>query len=341
MMQPTIQTLVHKSKLLEKNPLGDPSERALPVYLPPNYDAKRKDPYPVMYILAGWSGRGARYLNDDGVFSAPLPESFDRMIQKEESPPFIVVFPDCSTKLGASQYVNSTSTGPYMDYLCDELIPFVDSKFHTYGDAVHRGVLGHSSGGFGAMVTTMMRPGSFSYLCSSAGDSWYDFIYKASIPTMIRIIKNAGGVEKFLQKFLSSPNPTGLLSKDDCETMMNLSMCACYAPNPNVPILKGDVYFDLETGETIPSVWEKFLAWDPVHMVDRYVDNLKKLRWIHFEAGTEDEYALHIGHRQVAKKLDKHGIKYVLEEYPGKHGGHHYRMAYRIKRILEAMKASC
>lgn len=336
-MSSSVVVLTHDSQLLKGNAMGDPHVRKLPVFLPPSYDAHRSEPYPVVYLLSGWSGRGARYLNDEGVFVQSLPDRLSQMMSSGQMRSAIVVFPDCGTKLGASQYVNSTANGPYMDYLCDELIPYIDERFNTARDPRFRGITGHSSGGFGALATVMIRPDRFSSVLSSAGDTWYEYLYAATIPEMIRTLGKAGGVQAFIEKFLSSPNPMGLLSPDDGLTMMNLSMCACYAPNLSVPLLKGDVYFDLHTGELIPSVWEKFLSWDPVHMVDRHASALKQMKWIRLEAGTDDEYGLHIGHRRFAKKLDAQRIKYEIEEYPGKHGGHHYRYGERLRRMLDQM----
>jgi len=334
---PNIRYVKHESKLLEDNPMGDPYVRHFPVYVPPGYDPKRSEPYPIVYLLAGWAGRGARYINDEGVFLPSLPQTFDEMIHKKQMHPVIVAFPDCGTKFGASQYVNSTANGPYMDYLCDEIVPFIDGEFHTHKSREFRGIAGHSSGGFGALVTSMIRSDCFASVCSSAGDSWFEYLYTTCIPTMIKLIHEAGGVEKFIKEFFLKPNPLGLSSQDQGETMMNLSMCSCYTPNLSVPVLKGDLYFDLHTGELIPEVWKKFLAWDPVYMVDEHVESIKKLTWIHLEAGSEDEYGLHIGHRQISKKFKNHGIEHVIEEYPGRHGGHHYRFGERIKRMLERM----
>ena len=332
-----IRYLQNESRLLKGNPMGDPYVRRLPVYLPPGFTDKPREPYPVIYLLSGWGGRGVRYLDDGGAFTPTLPESLDRLIASGEMRPVIVAFPDGTTKLGASQYVNSDANGPYMDYLCDELVDFVDRTFPTHREPRFRGLVGHSSGGFGALATAMLRPDRFLNLCSSAGDSWYEYLYVQAIPTMIRVLAKVGGVQAFIEKFLSSPNPLGLLPRDDGETMMNLSICACYAPNLSVPVLKGDLYFDPETGDLVPEIWKKFLAWDPVYMVGRHVESLKKLRWIHLEAGTEDEYGLHIGHRKIARKLLSLGVGQIHEEYPGKHGGHHYRMSQRIQRMVRRM----
>lgn len=337
MATPDIRTLEHTSQLLAGNLMGDPHVRRLPVYAPPGYDENRAEPYPVLYLLAGWSSRGARYFEDGGAFGESLPERFDRMIGDGTARPFVAVFPDCTTRLGASQYIDSAANGPYMRYLCDELVPFVERHFHVARDARYRGLLGHSSGGFGALVTAMLRPDAFRSICSSAGDGWYAHLYVGPIPKVIHVVEQEGGVVPFIEAFLKSPDPWGLLPPDHGLAMMCLGMCTCYAPNLDVPVLKGDLYFDLETGELVPDVWGKFLAWDPVLMVERHLDALRSMRWIHLEAATEDEYGLHLAHRQLARRLREHGLSPVVDEYPGKHGGHHYRFGDRVRRMLDAM----
>ncbi len=337
---PDVRWLHHESRLLANNPMGDPHARTFPVYVPPGYDADSSRGVPAVFLLAGWSGRGARYLEDGGAFSASLPERLDEAILTDAMSPVIVVMPDCATRLGASQYVNSVAVGPYMDYLCDELVPFIDREFRTDARAEARGILGHSSGGFGALVTAMKRPDRFRLVCSSAGDGWYDYLYRAGIPTMIRVIARAGSVEQFIARYLESPNAMGLLSREESETMMNLNMCACYAPNLAVPVLRGDLYFDLSTGAIRPDVWAKFLAWDPVEMVSTHLGALRQMHWIHLESGTDDEYGLHLAHRQFASRLRAHAIAHVVDEYPGRHGGHHYRFASRIARMLSAIRPS-
>jgi enterochelin esterase family protein len=327
----------HDSELLRDNPLGDPHVRGVPVYLPPDYSDRRKEPYPVVFMLAGWSGRANAYLSDRGAFSPRLADELDRLTEQREMRPTIVVFPDCSTRLGASQYVNSAATGPYMDYLCDELVDWVDRRFHTHASRDYRGVVGHSSGGFGALVTGMLRSDRFAAICSSAGDSFFEHCFRSEIPTVIRELRDAGGVKSFVDAFLANPNPCELLSHDKIVSMLYLSMASCFAPNPAVPVIHGDLWFDLETGETVDEPYKRLLDWDPVHMVARHLTELRALRWIHLEAGSEDEHGLHLGHRQFAARLRKHGIDYVLEEYPGGHRGHHHRNPYRVRRMVDRM----
>lgn len=329
-----VRAFEHTSELLAANLWGDPHVRKVHVYLPPGYSERRPEPYPVIFLLAGWSGRGAHYLADGGAFSWSIPEKLDEQIGKGEIPPVIVVMPDGTSRLGCSQYVNSSVNGPHMDYLCDELVDWVDGRFHTHHSRDHRGVIGHSSGGFGALAVGMMRADRFGAICSSAGDSWYEHLYLQGLPDTVREIDRAGGVGPFVGNWLASPNPVGLFSREALLTMLQLSMPSCYLPNPDVPHIAGDLWFDTRTGEIIPEVFARLLRWDPVHMVEHHVTALKSLRWIHLECGHDDEWGLHLGHRQIAARLARHGIEHVIDEYPGKHGGHHYRMPERIRRMV-------
>ena len=334
-----VRAFVHRSEVLKNNAWGDPHERKVHVYLPPSYSERRKEPYAVVFLLAGWSGRGAHYLADGGAFSPTLPDRLDQLIETKQMPPVIVVMPDGTSRLGASQYVNSPVNGAHMDYLCDELVEWVDERFHTHKSRYFRGVVGHSSGGFGALALGMMRSDRFGAICSSAGDCWYEHLYTHTIPLTISTIARAGGVGPFVDRYVQNPNPRFLLGDAATVTMLNLSMCCCYTPNVNVPHIKGDLWFDLDTGALIKDVFKRLLAWDPLHMLEHHVSELRSLQWIHLEAGDEDEWGLHLGHRQLSAKLQRHGIDHVIDEYPGKHGGHHYRMPERITRMLEHMGA--
>lgn len=318
-------------KALKGFPMGDPSLRRFPVYLPPGYSAKSE--LPVVYFLAGFSGKGAGYINESSAFDIGLPTRFDKAICENRLKPFIGVFPDGSSKLGCSQYVNSPALGNYMDYLCDELVPFIESKFGASSDPHKRFLVGHSSGGFGALVTAFLRPEVFKSICSSAGDGFYEINILPSVAYAVGEIAKAGGVEKFIQSFLAGPS-TAYYSSNKFSTMLTLAMAPCYAPNLKAAPVYGDLFFDLHTGEIIPESWEKYLAWDPVRMVEKHAKNIQKLDFILLESGADDEHGLHLAHRQLAKKFQKLGVPHDIQEYPGKHGGHHWRFEDRLTRLL-------
>src|SRR5947209_11376473 len=135
---------VLSSEALRGNALGDPSQRPVWVYLPPGAeDGTRR--YPTIYVLQGFTHNVEDWWNRT-AFRPTVPELVDECFGSGTEAPAIVVFVDAWTRLGGSQFINSPGTGRYLDYLCDDLVPFVDATFPTLADARHRGIAGHSSG---------------------------------------------------------------------------------------------------------------------------------------------------------------------------------------------------
>lgn len=325
-----IEWIEHTSTAIAGFPMGDNATRSFPLYLPPGYH-RSQEKYPAVFFLAGYSGKGSAYLSDDSAFGVPLQTRFDRAIEEKKLRPFIGVFPDLTSRFGHSQYVNSPAFGNYLDYLTEELPLAVDSQFRTIASASHRVVAGHSSGGFGALVAGMKKPNAFGWVVASAADSFYEACYLPGVNATLIEVQRAGGVEAFLAAALSRPSRHG---GREFQALMTLAMAPCFAPNVAAPPLYGDPFFDLETGEILPDVWAKYLAWDPVRMIDSHVERLKKLHFIQLECGLQDEHGLQWGHRQIAKKLAKHKIPHELVEYPGGHSGHHWRFEERLIRLF-------
>lgn len=333
-----IEWVTHTSRAIEGFPMGDPATRDFPVYLPPGFRIQPSKPYPVVFFLAGFSGKGSTYLSDDSAFGVPLQKRFDKAVEAGNLPPFIGVFPDCTSKLGHSQYVNSPAFGNYMDYLCDELVPFIDEKYPTHRDPAFRVLAGHSSGGFGALVTAMIRPDAFHWIAASAADSFYAVSLLPNLNKVLMQLQRSGGIRAFIESVLAKPTARNI-GGQEIETILTLAMAPCYAPNLENAPLYGDLYFDVETGAVRDAIWKKYLAWDPVHMVDRYAANLKKIRFILLECGMQDEHALQWGHRQIAQKLQAQGIAHAINEYSGGHSGHHWRFESRLKTLFDRMLA--
>ena len=101
-----VVTLSHESDVLRGNPLGDPFERLVTVYLPAAYDQPRnsKRRFTVLYDLAGFTSSGPAHLNWRN-FDENLVQKLDRLIADKVMPPVLVVFPDCFTRLGGNQYI--------------------------------------------------------------------------------------------------------------------------------------------------------------------------------------------------------------------------------------------
>src|ERR1700735_4588418 len=180
------------SELLRDNPLGDPYERPLLVYVPPGYDDDPGRRYPVVYGIQGYNGPLSMWRNRS-PYRQPFPETADAVFARGEAPPALVVFVDAWTKYGGSQFVDSPGTGRYHSYLCDEIVPWVDAHYRTQPDAAHRGIMGKSSGGFGAMITPMLRPDLFGALATHAGDALYEYGYLREFALAVRALRGYDG----------------------------------------------------------------------------------------------------------------------------------------------------
>ena len=96
---------------------------------------------------------------------------------------------------------------------------------------------------------------------------------------------------------------------------------ATYSPNPDNPPFYVDLPVAWPSGELIQEVWDRWLAFDPVVNVHDRLDNLRKLSGILLDAGSNDDYNLHWGHRLLSHHLDEAGIAHEHTENPGNHGG--------------------
>lgn len=316
----------HTSRVLEGNPLGDPHVREVPVYVPPQAG---EGPLPVVYLLMGFTGRPHALLETHPWHSSVI-QDLDRAMAAGEHPPHVIVMPDTFTKLGGSQFVNSSATGRYEDYVADELVPWVDEHYPT--DPTRRVVVGKSSGGFGAMHFAMRRPGLFQVAGSIAGDCHFEFGYAMDFLNALRGLgKHDGDPAKFLEAFFEKPDLKG----DGHAVLNTLAMSACYSPSDTE--LGFDLPFDLQTGVRKPKVWERWLAFDPVVACDQYADALKGLKLLYLEAGLTDEFHLQFGLRVLTSRLEALGVPFEHHEFDGGHFGMNWRYPEVLKRLIAAV----
>jgi enterochelin esterase family protein len=252
----------------------------------------------------------------------------------------ILVFPDGFNSLGGSQYMNSVATGRYEDYIINDLIPYIDGKFRTLNNREHRGVVGKSSGGYGSVRLAMRHPETFSAMGSHSGDMYFEFCYKADFPKVVRAFTH----------HLSNPNPIGSYLSDfaqaeikkssDIEAMNILAMAACYSPREAMLEPSFDLPFDLHTGELKPEVWERWLEHDPVYMLQKpeYVEAMRQMKLIYLDAGTKDEFSLHLGARIFVNRLKQLDIKYHHEEFEAGHFNINYRYDTSLTHIWKALE---
>jgi hypothetical protein len=297
-----IDERVITSELLRANPLGDPCERPVWVYLPPGYDDEPARSYPSVYVIQGYTGHVAMWRNRS-AYRQPFPETADAVFAGGQAPPAIVVYVDAWTAYGGSQFVDSPGTGRYHSYLCDEVVPWVDGRYRTVADAGHRAIMGKSSGGFGAMITPMLRPDLFGALATHAGDSLYEFCYVPEFGKCVRHLRDYDGdIWRWWADFRSR---TSFTKEADMDLLMLLGVSACFSAGPDGTV---ELPFDPRTGVLRPQVWQRWLDRDPVRMVPRYADQLRSLRAIWIDAGTRDEWFLDVGAEAFRAALREAGV---------------------------------
>jgi S-formylglutathione hydrolase FrmB len=313
---------VISSELLRDNPLGDPAERPLLVYTPPGYDDDPGRRYPVVYVIQGYTGHVAMWRNRS-AYRQPFPETADLVFARGEAPAALVVYVDAWTRYGGSQFVDSPGTGRYHSYLCDEVVPWVDGHYRTLAEAAHRGIMGKSSGGFGAMITPMLRPDLFGGLATHAGDALYEYSYIPEFAKATRHLRDYGGdIWRWWDGFTSR---TSFTKPEDHDLLMLLGVSACFSAGKDGSV---ELPFDPATGQLRPDVWQRWLDWDPVRMAPQYAGALATQRAIWIDAGVRDEWFLDLGATAFRETLRDLGISDSVinfELFDATHMGIDYR----------------
>jgi S-formylglutathione hydrolase FrmB len=322
------------SDLLRDNVLGDPPERPLLVYVPPGYDEQVGTRWPSVYVIQGYTGQVGMWRNRT-PYRQPFIETADAVFGSGRAPGCIVVYVDAWTAYGGSQFVDSPGTGRYHSYLCDEVVPFVDARYRTIPDRESRAISGKSSGGFGAMITPMLRPDLFGALATHAGDTLYELSYGSEIGDAVRHLRDYDGdIARWWDDFRSR---VAFTKPEDDVLLTWLGCSACFsALDDGTPVLP----FDPVTGVRRPDVWQRWLDWDPVLMVERYADELRSLRAVWIDAGKRDEWYLDVGAQAFRAELARVAVPHdrvYFELFEASHMGIDYRYPMALAWLAERL----
>lgn len=322
-----------ESRLLAGNPLGDPSDREVLVYLPPGYDDDAPGVrHPSLFVLPPYAA-GHRSLMNYSVWEPDLFQRYERLLARGSVPRAILVAPDCMTRWGGSQFLDSAAQGAYQSYLVDEVLPFVDARYRTIPERAARAVVGRSSGGFGALRLGIDRPEAFAAYGSHAGDCAFEVSVRPSFTSVAITLGLAGGLDAFVERF-EARGPGGA---GDFEAMMTIATSAAYSPEPDAPFPFVALPLDVRTGMPIDAIWQRWLAHDPLVRLERDREAMRDAALVFLDAGDRDEHGLQLGARLVADRLRERGAPVTHQEFSGGHRGTAHRYDVSIPALLGAL----
>jgi enterochelin esterase-like enzyme len=324
----TVHRLTLDSAVLKSNMLGDPTTRIVDVYTPANHDGRG---LPLLVDIVGFTAGGPAHTNWKN-FGENLPERLDRLIGSGAMPPVVVALPDCFTRLGGNQYINSEAVGRWDDFLRDEMVSFVEKKFGC-GGAGRRGLFGKSSGGYGAIAHALLHPDFWSAAACHSGDMGFELCYLPEFPRLLRkLAKHDNSIQKWIEAFYAAPK-----TRDgDLHDLMTLAMCATYDPDPDAWCgLRLPVKTD--TCELIPERWANFRKWDPCVMAEERGPGMKRMKALYIDCGDADQYNLVYGARRLHRLLERQGVAHVYEEFADDHSSVDYRMDISLPILAKAL----
>lgn len=315
-----------RSAALAGNPLGDPADRPLYVWVPPGYDADPDRRWPVVVFLHGfaaqvdqWSGRRA--------FQPTLLERIDAA-----APRAIVALPDGWTSWGGAQWLDSPAVGAYQTYLSSDVVAHLDARYRTIPDRLGRAVAGHSSGGYGAVLSALLHPEVWGRWASHAGDGLFEACFLPDLRVVARTLQQRYGGR--WDGFWADVAERGPLTRDDDFPLLNTwAMAACFAG--------GRIPCD-SAGRLDLEAWSAWLACDPVRMVAEPERAGVVRSWLGawVDAGTRDDVYLDLAASALRDALLGAGMapdRLRFELHDGRHGGQDARFPLSIGWLADQM----
>ncbi|HEY3513025.1 enterochelin esterase [Kribbella sp. NPDC051137] len=143
----------HRSEILG-------NERRIWVYTPAGYTPDA-DPLPLLVLFDG----------DTVLGPMPMPTILDNLIEADRVPPMIAVLVDSLTQEVRNRELPCGA--PFLEYLTDELLPWVRERYRITTDPARTIVAGQSHGGQAAAFAALRRPDLFGNVISQSGSFWW------------------------------------------------------------------------------------------------------------------------------------------------------------------------
>jgi len=135
------------------------------VYTPPGYDANRKEPYPVLFLLHGLGDDAAAWTNV-GAANAIL----DNLINRGAAKPMVMVNTlGYGTSDGPAGAMGAGMIPTFTRALIEEVLPQVEKTYRVSQDRTQRAIAGLSMGGAESLYAGLHNADRFAYIGSFSG----------------------------------------------------------------------------------------------------------------------------------------------------------------------------
>jgi len=135
------------------------------VYTPPEYDAHRSRPYPVIYLLHGLGDDAERWMN-----SGAANVIMDNLIAQGKAVPAVVVTPlGYGVNNGPAGAMAAENITGYTKILLTEVMPSVDRGYNVSRNREERAIAGLSMGGAETLFTALNNLDKFACIGSFSG----------------------------------------------------------------------------------------------------------------------------------------------------------------------------
>lgn len=313
-----VDVLTIESKTLQGNPLGDPARRRVAVVAPDGFEKTK--PLPLILYLPGWGGSSEDTIGQPN--GGWLGDAVDALAAKAH--PVRIAVIDARSRFGGSQYLNSTATGNYADFVAEEVLDLVKAQYAAAAPLI---VAGHSSGGYGALMLAMQRQKSFGAVVALSPDSDFETTHKP--------LAQAEEVRAVTPAQLASAMAPAAVAQTVPELAgLIMGLCANYAPLAGEPGKFEWLYS--AAGEWRPTVWARWIACDPLTVVQERRDAFAPEQRIYLDGAELDEFGANIGARKISVILRERGAKVEFQQPAGHHGENlPERLARGVRWVLE------
>ena len=226
----------------------------------------------------------------------------------------IIVVPNGKNKYLGSFYANSSSTGNWDDYVTRDVVTYIDAHYRTLAAREHRGIAGHSMGGYGALTLAFRHPdvfGSVYAMSPCCTDFGGDFGPSNTAWKQIGRLQSPGEV-------------TQALHRGEFFVGAFAAMDAALAPDASAKTF-GDAPFTFNGNnvQTNAAAYSRIAQSLPANMVAPLLPNIVRLNGIFIEYGAQENFT-HIvfGAQELSRRLTQAGVSHTLDVFQGDHVNH-------------------